>query len=98
MSIFKFVTLAEWQAFRHAKVFRGTSRDLAKGFICCSLEHQVADIWRKRYWDAPSALLTLQGVEYKLEGGWPHVYRPLHMTDVRDIVQIDALMPPDERK
>ncbi len=91
MSIFKLVTMAEWRGFQQTKIFHGTSRDVAKGFICCSLGPQIAEVWRKRYCDAPSALLLLHKVDYKLEGGWPHVFRPLVMNDLRGIMWIDPL-------
>lgn len=92
MLIFKIFRRPEWNAFRAGGETRGAPVDLADGFIHFSTAAQVAETAARHFATESDLVLVAVdgerlGPDLKWEpsrGGqlFPHLYRPLRMTDV----------------
>ena len=92
MLIYKILLRPEWDAFRAAGQTLGAPIDLADGYVHFSTAAQVAETAAKWFADKSDLVLVAChaegfGAALKWEasrGGalFPHVYRPLHLSDV----------------
>lgn len=96
--IYKICPAALWRQAEAQGVFRGAPVDLADGYIHFSTAAQVADTAAKHFAGQRDLLLIAVeaeklGASLKWEvsrGGalFPHLYAPLDLQDVRDVVPL----------
>lgn len=101
--IYKLLTTAEWEAAREAGVFRGSTVDLADGYVHFSTAGQVVET-ATRYFDGQRGL-TMLGVDETALGDalrwepsrggalFPHLYAPLSVEAVVTAVALDEDLP-----
>ena len=89
--IYKILRSAEWAALVHAGETRGAPVDLADGYIHFSTAEQLAETAAKHFagatglWVLAVAADGLDSLKWEPSRGgalFPHLYRPLRLTDV----------------
>ena len=98
MLIYKIFRADEWAAFESAGYTDGAPVDLADGYIHFSTADQVAETAAKHFAGAEGLmLLTVEAEDLgdalrwePSRGGalFPHLYRPLHSHDLRDVTPL----------
>jgi uncharacterized protein (DUF952 family) len=92
--MFHITTRDAWEAARTAGTYRAQSLE-TEGFIHFSLASQLAGT-AQRYYAGVGDLIVLcvdeAGLDVRIEGGFPHLYEPLPVAAVMDVMPLeDAL-------
>jgi uncharacterized protein (DUF952 family) len=100
MLVFKVLRADEWEAFQAAGSTFGAPADLADGFIHFSTGAQLGETLRRHF--AGEADLFLAAINAGSAGAalrwepsrggdlFPHLYRPLHLSDIVWICPLDS--------
>jgi len=97
--LFKLFRAAEWAGFVRAGVFSGSADDLRDGFVHLSTEAQLPRTLRRHFAGetglvaAELALADDPALRWERAGDgalFPHLYRPLAMSDIAGIAPISG--------
>jgi len=94
-TLFHLCTASAWEGVPDG-YYRGSTRGVTleeQGFIHCSLAHQVRTVADAIYADADGLVLlviddTRLDAPVRYEGGFPHIYGPLPVSAVVDVVPV----------